>query len=72
MSVPSFVAEFMQSQIGTRVARLGFVNAFSGTVIDARIVGRRIQYEIQEDGGNRRQAFADEVAHLKPELITSG
>lgn len=72
MGVPAFVREFQRQIIGTRVARLGFVDAFSGTVVDSQIVGKRIRYEVLEDNGNRRLVFADEpwLSHCQPERIT--
>ena len=71
MAVPAFVREFCDKIVGTRVARLGFVDAFSGTIAGATVKGKRIQYEVFEDSGKTRFVFADEpwLSHVQPERI---
>ncbi len=72
MAAPSFVKEFCQKAVGLPVAFISPIFSFNGIVQAAWIEGKRIKYEIKEESGRVRLAFADQCSHLTPKVVVSG
>ncbi len=72
MGVPAFVKEFCQKAEGLPVAVIAPVGSYNGIVQKAWVEGRRIKYEIKEESGRIRLAFADQCSHLAPKVTISG
>jgi len=72
MAVPASVKEFCSKAVGLPVAFISPIVSFNGIVQAAWIDGKRIKYEIKEESGRIRLAYADQCSHLTPKVSISG